>query len=208
MSKGLAANGVLGCGKHFPGLGGGMLDSHAATPRIERDWNELWREDLTPYRALGRDLPMVMVNHAAYPRIPQAGSQPASLSPFWIDGVLRKKIGYRGLVISDDMEMGGVMSQAGIETACVAAVAAGTDLLEICRQPDLILRGYETVLREAERSSAFRKRVSLAAARVAAAKRNHLRKDSLGAEPTAAVVSKLKRSIERFTEDVMKAQPR
>ena len=206
--KGLATKSVLGCGKHFPGLGGGTLDSHTATPHIERDWTELWREDLAPYRILQRDLPMVMVNHATYARVPQAGSQPASLSPFWIDGVLRKKIAFRGLVISDDMEMGGVMSHAEIETACVAAIAAGTDLLEICHQPDLVLRGYEAVLREAERSSAFRKRVALAAARVTAAKRNHLRKDTLGPAPTAALVSRLKRSIERFTEDVIKAQPR
>lgn len=205
--KGLASNDVLGCGKHFPGLGGGTLDSHHAMPQIERDWQQLWNEDLAPYCALRRDLPMVMVNHAAYPRIPDAASRPASLSPFWIESVLRKKIGYRGLVLSDDMEMGGVRSQAGIESVCVQAIAAGTDLLEICHQPDLILRGYEAVLREAEHSSAFRKRVTAAAMRVAAAKRNHLRKDSLGVAPTPAAIAKLKRTVQHFTEKIMKAQP-
>src|ERR1700689_23883 len=63
---GLAAQGVVGCGKHFPGLGGGTLDSHLETPAIERSWAELWGEDLVPYRQLARVLPMVMVNHASY----------------------------------------------------------------------------------------------------------------------------------------------
>ena len=203
--KGLATKGVLGCGKHFPGLGGGTLDSHTATPHIERDWPTLWREDLGPYRALRSHLPMIMVNHATYPLIAESGRQPASLSPFWIESVLRKKIGYRGLVISDDMEMGGVMSQTTIEAACVAAIAAGTDLLEICHQPDLIFRGYEAVLREAEQSNAFRKLVTRAAHRVAAAKHKHLRSDHLDA-PTPAAISRLKRNIEDFAAKIAKAQ--
>ena len=64
---GLASQGVAGCGKHFPGLGGGTLDSHLETPTIERTWQQLWQEDLEPYRALRDMMPMVMVNHAAYP---------------------------------------------------------------------------------------------------------------------------------------------
>lgn len=205
--KGLATKNVLACGKHFPGLGGGTLDSHHAMPNIERDWQQTWNEDLAPYRALRRDLPMIMVNHAAYPRIPNAASSPASISPFWIESVLRKKIGYRGLLISDDMEMGGILSQFEIECACIQAIAAGTDLLEICHQPALVLRGYEAVLQEAEHSSAFRKRVTAAAMRVAAAKRSHLREDSLGDAPTLTAVAKVKRTVERFTSEIMKAQP-
>lgn len=205
--EGLASKGILGCGKHFPGLGGGNLDSHTATPFIQRDWPTLWREDLLPYRALRRDLPMIMINHASYPLIPEAGLQPASLSPFWIDSVLRRKIGYRGLVLSDDMEMGGVMSQTTIDAACIAAIAAGTDLLEICHQPDLIFRGYEAVLREAEHSTAFRKHVALAANRIAAAKHKHLRTARLPDAPTPAAISKLKRSIESFATEIAKAQP-
>jgi beta-N-acetylhexosaminidase len=62
---GLAAQGVAGCGKHFPGLGGGTLDSHLETPKIRRTWQKLWQEDLEPYRALRDELPMVMVSHSA-----------------------------------------------------------------------------------------------------------------------------------------------
>ena len=203
---GLAAHYVLGCGKHFPGLGAGTLDSHTATPHINRDWDTLWREDLAPYRAVRRSLPLIMINHAAYPAITATDSQPASLSPFWIESILRKKIGYDGLVISDDMEMGGVMSQSSIEAACIAAIAAGTDLLEICHQPDLVLRGYEAVLHEAEYSAAFRKKVGNAVQRVATAKSKRLRNNELGAPPTTSAIAKLRANIERFTNELAKAQ--
>ena len=104
---GLAAQGVAGCGKHFPGLGGGTLDSHLETPKIRRTWQQLWQEDLEPYRALRDELPMVMVSHAAYP-LTKEKKRPASVSSFWVGEVLRKRIGYRGIVLSDDLEMGGV----------------------------------------------------------------------------------------------------
>jgi beta-N-acetylhexosaminidase len=152
--QGFAAEGVLGCGKHFPGLGGGTLDSHEAMPAISRTWDEMWHQDMAPFRALKAHLPMIMVAHAAYPQAAK-DSLPASISPFWITQVLRKKIGYTGLIISDDMEMGGILTQRSMEEAAVEAVAAGTDLLEVCKDPSLVLRTYEALLSEAERSAAF-----------------------------------------------------
>jgi beta-N-acetylhexosaminidase len=152
---GLAANGVIGCGKHFPGLGGGTLDSHAETPQIRRSWEDLWRDDLAPYRALHAEMPMVMVNHAAYPDTP-GKNLPATASPFWITKVLRKQIGYRGLIFSDDMEMGGILKFMPIEEAAVAAIRAGMHTLEICHSPELILRAYEALMHEAEHSATFR----------------------------------------------------
>jgi beta-N-acetylhexosaminidase len=112
--SGLAAHGVVGCGKHFPGLGGGTLDSHLDTPSIHRTSSELNREDLVPYHALKDDLPMIMVNHAAYPNTP-GGDLPASASSYWITAVLRKRIGFKGIIFSDDLEMGGVLRFLPIE---------------------------------------------------------------------------------------------
>ena len=152
---GLASQGVSGCGKHFPGLGGGTKDSHFDTPEVERGWNELWAEDIAPYRALRDELPMVMVNHAAYPHT-KGKDLPATASPFWITEVLRKRIGYRGLIFSDDMEMGGILKFLPMEEAAVAAIRAGMDMIEVCHSPELILRAYEALIAEAERSSAFR----------------------------------------------------
>jgi beta-N-acetylhexosaminidase len=170
---GLAAAGILGCGKHFPGLGGGTLDSHAAMPAIGRTWEQMWQQDLAPYRALQSRLPMIMVNHAAYPKI-EKPARPASLSEFWMQHVLRKRLRYRGLIFSDDMEMGGVLSHASSADAAMAAIENGMDLIEICHRADRILTSHEALLREAEKSIAFRRRLMAAARRVSAMRRKSL----------------------------------
>ena len=166
----LRAERVLGCGKHFPGLGGAALDSHLQTPSIPRAWPELWSDDLLPYRELKGLLPIVMVGHGVYPQAPESKGEPASVSRFWITDVLRRRLDYDGLVLSDDMEMGGLLSQMSIEEAAVRALLAGSDLLEVCKEPALIFRAFEAVLAEAERSPSFRARVSRASARVRAHK--------------------------------------
>src|SRR6202042_3827548 len=112
--RGLARQGVLGCGKHFPGLGSGQVDSHHATPVINKPLPELWKEDLLPYRQLAKQLPMVMVSHATYAA---SVPEPASVSPYWISEVLTREIGYKGLIVSDDMEMGGILRYTGIAEA-------------------------------------------------------------------------------------------
>jgi beta-N-acetylhexosaminidase len=151
---GLAAQGVAGCGKHFPGLGGGTLDSHLETPKIRRTWQQLSSEDLEPYRALRDELPMVMVSHAAYP-LTKDQDRPASVSSFWVSEVLRKRIGYKGIVLSDDLEMGGVANFMPMGDAAVEAVRVGSDLLLICHHPEPIQNVYEALIAEGERSAAF-----------------------------------------------------
>src|SRR6266849_6615790 len=96
--RGLGDAGVLGCGKHFPGLGEATLDTHHELPSVDKPLRKLWEQDLVPYRslALRRELPMIMVSHAAFPAVTQKRI-PASLSKKWITDILRKKIGYRGL---------------------------------------------------------------------------------------------------------------
>jgi len=153
---GLKSRGIVGCGKHFPGLGGGTLDTHVETPAIGRNWEEMWSEDLVPYRELRNDMPIVMMNHAAYPNTP-GKELPASVSNFWIGQILRKRIGYRGIILSDDLEMGGILKFMPIEEAAVAAIRTGSDLVEICHHPEPILQAYEALVSEGERSAAFRK---------------------------------------------------
>lgn len=152
---GLTSQNIAGCGKHFPGLGGGTLDSHNETPMIRLSLSELWQEDLAPYRMLGEQLPMIMVNHAAYPDTPGRGA-PATASRFWITTILRKRVGYRGLIFSDDLEMGGILKSMPIEEAAVTAIRAGMNLLEVCHSAELILRAFEALISEAERSATFR----------------------------------------------------
>ena len=202
---GLRAHGVVGCGKHFPGLGGGTLDSHLETPAIQRTMNELNREDLAPFRELRDQMPMIMVNHAAYPNTPSR-ERPASVSAFWITNILRKQIGYRGIVFSDDLEMGGILKFLSIEEAVIAAVRAGMDLMEICHSPELILRAYESLIREAERSKAFRDLLA-ARARETSQKRRRL----FSGKPSAALsmrqLEALRMRIRRLSQTVASAQP-
>lgn len=203
--KGLSQQGVVGCAKHFPGLGGGTSDSHLETPAIERSGKELWDEDLAPYRELKDRLPMVMVNHAAYPQTP-GGPRPASVSPFWITTMLRKKISYRGIVFSDDLEMGGILKFMPIEEAVIAAVRAGMDLMEICHSPELILRAYEALVSEAERSSAFRALLT-SRAKHTAKLRTRLFSDRPARALTASQFEALRARILRFGDKVTEAQP-
>jgi beta-N-acetylhexosaminidase len=201
---GLAACGVAGCGKHFPGLGGGVLDSHFEMPLIDRTRGELNREDLIPYRELRNELSMIMVNHAAYPRTP-GKDRPASVSPYWITTVLRKRIGYSGLIFSDDLEMGGILKSMPIEEAAIAAIRAGMNLIEICHSPELILRAYESLLIEAERSAAFR---NLLLARAAQSLRLRARLFSGGLSPALSAIQfeALRTRIQRFGDAIHKAQ--
>jgi beta-N-acetylhexosaminidase len=197
---GLASRGVVGCGKHFPGLGGGTLDSHHETPAIARSWRQLWQADLVPYRALARELPIVMVNHATYPET-RSGNTPATASSYWVTSVLLKRIGYRGLIFSDDMEMGGILKYAPIEEAAILAVRAGIHLMEICHSPELILRCYESLLGEAERSMVFRK-LLLERATIAGKLRHARFSQPITRALSAKQLEKLPGDILRFRSEV------
>ena len=167
---GLRAVSVLGCGKHFPGLGEGKLDSHHELPVIEKPMKKLWAEDLAPYRALRAQLPMVMISHAAYPLVTR-DQTPASLSKIWITDILRKRIGYRNLVVSDDLEMGGVLSAAPVGKAAVRFIQAGGDLCLICHREDYIADAYDELIKTAERDPKFACRVAESVRRVLAFKK-------------------------------------
>lgn len=197
---GIASERVIGCGKHFPGLGGASGDTHFVTPAIERSWEQIWNEDVVPYRDLHRAMPMIMTNHAAYPRTP-GKNEPASASRFWITETLRKKIGYKGVVLSDDLEMGGILKFLPVEEAAVAAVRAGSDLVEICHSAELILRSYEALISEGEKSAAFRK-LLLAAAKVSARKRARLFAPGLPPPLNLKKLGSLRTEIGKFNETI------
>ena len=200
--RGLKDVDIAGCGKHFPGLGEGTLDSHEALPVVHKSWKALWDSDLVPYRMLAKQLPFVMVAHCAYPEV-TGEAVPASISKKWIGDVLRKKIGYTGLVVSDDLEMGGVLKVASIEEAAVGTVQAGADMYLVCHNEELVHRAYEAILKEAERSSRFRAKVEAAAQRILRAKTRWpgLTKKMVAA-PTEAGVNRLRQRLWEFSEEV------
>jgi beta-N-acetylhexosaminidase len=198
--RGLGDAGVFGCGKHFPGLGEANLDTHHELPSVEKPFKKLWEQDLVPYRTLRRELPFVMISHAAFPAVTKDRT-PASLSKKWITEVLRKKIGYRGLICSDDLEMGGVLAAAPIEQAAIGHIRAGGDLALICHQEDFILRAHEAMVREAERDRGFARRAQQSARRVLAFKQKHLPL-SRTAAPAVHRIEKLTRQLWEFGEEI------
>jgi beta-N-acetylhexosaminidase len=198
---GLRAAGVLGCGKHFPGLGEGKLDSHHQLPLIEKPLKKLWAEDLLPYRMLRAQMPMVMIAHAAYPRVTH-DQTPASLSKIWITDVLRKRIGYRNLIVSDDLEMGGVLSAAPVGQAAVEHIRAGGDLLLICHREDYIAQAYEELVKTTESDPKFERRVKESVRRVLAFKKKSAKILRKAKPPSAAMLEKLSRKLWEFGEQV------
>jgi len=204
---GLRAEKVMGCGKHFPGLGEGKLDSHHELPVIEKPLQRLWNEDLLPYRTLHRQLPFVMVSHAAYPQVTRDRT-PASLSKMWITDILRKRIGYRNLIVSDDLEMGGVLSAASMGKAAVEFVRAGGDLCLICHREDSVLQAHEELIRSMEQDSKFARCVADANRRVLTFKKKSakLLRAGRSAGTTQArsgpMVEKLTRRLWEFGEQV------
>jgi beta-N-acetylhexosaminidase len=198
---GLRTAGVLGCGKHFPGLGEGTLDSHHELPVIKKPMKNLWAEDLLPYRMLRAQMPMVMISHAAYPLVTR-DQTPASLSRVWITEILRKRIGYRKLVVSDDLEMGGVLSAASMRQAPVEFVRAGGDLCLICHRADHIADAYDELVEVMEHDPEFATRVAESVGRVLAFKKKSakvLRRTKL---PSPAAVERLSRKLWEFGEQV------
>ncbi len=200
--RGLSDSKVLGCGKHFPGLGEANLDSHNELPVIDKGWKRLWSEDLLPYRQLRRELPFVMVAHAAYPQV-TGDRTPASLSKKWISEVLRKKIGYRGLTITDDLDMGGVLAAASIEDAAVATLRAGADMFLVCQKEESVWRAFEAVYKQAENDKKFANLIVEKSRKVLAAKKkSRALKSRMSAMPTQKIVDKLRRNIWEFSEEV------
>ncbi len=200
--RGLSKASVLGCGKHFPGLGEAALDSHLEMPTIDKPWKQLWKEDLRPYRELRKNLPMVMVAHASYPEVTQ-DKLPASLSKKWITGILKKKIGFRGLVVSDDLEMGGVLSAAPIEEAAIQTLLAGSDLLLVCHKEEHVSRVFEAVYKRAESDRRFAKLIAEKSKRLLQFKKKSAElRERQAPRPTPKTVDKLCRHIWEFAEEV------
>jgi beta-N-acetylhexosaminidase len=124
------------------------------------------------------------------------------LSKKWITDILRKKIGYCGLVVSDDLEMGGVLKAAPIERAAVEHIWAGGDLCLICHIEEYVTRSYEALVKEAEHDNKFARRVKESVARVLAFKQKSKELKRSAPVPTAATVEKLSRHLWEFSEQV------
>lgn len=161
-AEGLARGGVLSCLKHFPGHGDTTVDSHLALPKVERSREELDRIELAPFRALAREpsVASMMTAHVVYPALDPG---PATLSRAVCTDLVREAFGFEGTLFSDDLEMKAIQLPVG--EAAVLAIAAGCDSLLVCSREDLAAEAHEALVREAERSAAFRLRCEEASVR-------------------------------------------
>ncbi|MGH8802868.1 MAG: beta-N-acetylhexosaminidase, partial [Casimicrobiaceae bacterium] len=134
LVRGLAAKGAPAVAKHFPGHGHVDADSHHLLPVDPRSLDTILRHDLVPFAALiAQGIEAIMPAHVLYPSV---DTRPAGFSPVWLGDVLRRRLGFDGLVFSDDLEMAGAQSAGDIVARADAAVAAGCDAVLVCNDFD------------------------------------------------------------------------
>ncbi len=164
--SGLLGAGVLACAKHFPGHGDTAVDSHQGLPRVAHDIARLEAVELVPFREVVTLTPAVMLAHVVYSGVD--AERPATLSRAIAHGVLRERLGFAGVAISDDLEMSAIRARWGVTAGAVRSMEAGCDLLLIAHTPALAIETARIMARRAADDAPFRARLEEAAGRVRA----------------------------------------
>jgi beta-N-acetylhexosaminidase len=133
----LRAQGIASCGKHFPGYSAATIDAHHELPVIERTRAELDAAELAVFRSMISEVDSMMVCHGWYPDL-DAEKTPASLSPRVVTALLREELGFEGLVMTDDLDMGAILNGYGLEQTIRLGLGAGNDLAMICHRVPVI----------------------------------------------------------------------
>jgi beta-N-acetylhexosaminidase len=135
LVRGYIKSGVIACAKHFPGHGNTLLDSHLALPVENKSLEQLEEVELEPFKkALRARVDLVMAAHIKFPRVDP--DWPASLSEIFLKGILRERLRYRKLIITDDLDMGALTQNYDKATIAVRALQAGCNILLYCNEPD------------------------------------------------------------------------
>jgi beta-N-acetylhexosaminidase len=167
----ITETGTFACGKHFPGLGSVERDPHFTLPHIDKARKLLLMEDVPPFEHLFNVLPMIMVGHAYYPALTDSTPIPASLSSRVVDKLLRRKLGYQGLIVTADMTLGAVTSLGLTPERFFEAFEAGNDMMLFSQTTPLVEEAYQLILRSARQSTALRNRVTASVQRILMLKR-------------------------------------
>ena len=129
----LQGGGILSCGKHFPGYSAAKIDAHHELPTIERTRAELDAEELAVFKYFANKVDSMMIAHGFYPSL-ESTRTPSSLSRAVITNLLRGELGFAGLVMTDDLDMGAILNHYGLEETLRLAIEAGNDLAMICHR--------------------------------------------------------------------------
>jgi len=128
--RGLQSAGVVSAAKHFPGHGDTFTDSHHGIPVVEHDEERLWEVELRPFQAaIEAGVKIVMTSHVGLPALHNGRVIPATLSPTVLQGLLRERLGFQGVIVSDAMDMGAIMQGDGLPADVLRAAQAGVDML-------------------------------------------------------------------------------
>lgn len=133
FNEGLRAEGVASCGKHFPGYTSAKIDAHHELPEIDRTRAELDAAELAVFRHFIDKIDSMMIGHGFYPAL-ETTRTPSSLSHAVVAGLLRKEFGFRGLIMTDDLDMGAILNHFGLDETIRLAITAGNDLAMICHR--------------------------------------------------------------------------
>jgi beta-N-acetylhexosaminidase len=162
--EGLQRGGVVGAGKHFPGLGGATVNSHHALPTIDRSRDHILNQDLLPYGELfskiNARLNCVVVGHGHYPAYDGPAALPATLSKNIATGLLREELDFKGLTITDDMAMGAITMTRDLREAVVVAIEAGNDMVMVLAGPQQVHEAWESMVQAARDGRIGRQRIS------------------------------------------------
>jgi beta-N-acetylhexosaminidase len=162
FARGLLVSGVAACGKHFPGHGDTALDSHHDLPFVHHARERLDAVELLPFARAHAELPSIMTAHVVFDALDR--ERPATLAKAAI-AVLREQLGYRGVIVSDDLEMRAIADHYGVEQAACAAIEAGCDALLVCSDPERCARAHAALRERAEVDARFAERLRQAAQR-------------------------------------------
>jgi beta-N-acetylhexosaminidase len=186
VARGLREAGVIPCAKHFPGHGATSVDSHEDLPRDERPQDELKRLDLYPFRhAIAEQIEMIMTAHVLYPALDL--DRPATLSHRIVSELLRDELGFQGVIVSDDLEMGAIARHSTIEHAVVDALNAGADLLLICHSLEIAVAARDACMTALHNGTLSPQRVEQAGQRLGALKRHHYSRRMSSPRPIGAL---------------------
>ncbi|MDY6971118.1 MAG: beta-N-acetylhexosaminidase [Thermodesulfobacteriota bacterium] len=170
----LQRNGIMAVAKHFPGLGRTSLDPHHHLPVIEMDAKEIEEINLIPFKAaIAERVSAFMTSHAIYPALDP--DKPSTLSEKILTGLLRKALGFQGLLITDDLEMGAIRDKWGVAEGAVASFEAGADILLICEDQNMVLEGIRTLRKKLLQNNVTFQRLDQSLERIRKAKSGFLK---------------------------------